>query len=226
MGLDPKLDTPLRYSKECSEADRGALLAEDPFWPGWVATTLLMLAVVGSFFIEPEANVMPVTDETTYVVSASSRTKQDDPGETGRPTGSRLASIAAPSYGAENTNSRITLHIHRPTQVVVLGRRGELLFQRSLQRYDTYRVPELPDLTVTTQDAGAVEVIFDGQSVGFLGRDGAVVQRVPLSRFAPFARLNEADQRAMALEAFERAMAAKEAARRSDEASAMTPSAP
>ena len=144
MGLDPKSKTPLnsiapqgnviapgtpdllpltrtarhgKYSKESSEVDRGALLAEGPFWPGWFATALLMmLAVVGSFVIERPANLVPVGDKD------------------------------------------------------------------------------------------AVDMIFDDQSVGFVGRDGAVVQPVPLSRFVPTAPRNEAAKRAMALEAFERAM--------------------
>ena len=90
-------------------------------------------------------------------------------------------------YGADNTHSRLTLRIHRPTRVTVNGRGGRLLFSRSVQAGDTYRAPSLPDLTVTTQDAGAVEVVLDGKSAGFVGGKGAAVQRAPLARFASLA---------------------------------------
>jgi hypothetical protein len=236
-----------RSYNEGSEADRGALATEGPFWPGRCATALLILAVVGSFVVERPANLIPVADKDTDMVASFSRMKQDDQDETARPTGGSVVASIAPVptiqgenlaasesvaplpsghvYGAENNNSRITLRIHRPTRVIVSGRRGQFLLQRSLQRGDTYSAPNLPDLTITTEDAGAVEVMFDGQSVGFVGSDGAMAQ-VPLRRFAPAAPRNEEDNRRMALEAFERAMSAKEAAKRSDEARATAPSAP
>jgi hypothetical protein len=209
-----------------------------------------MLTVVGFFVVERPANLIPVADKDTDTVASFGRMEQDDQDETARPTGGPFVGSIAPVptiqsetlavsksvaplqsghvYGAENKNSRITLRIHRPTRVSVSGRRGQLLLQRSLQRDDIYRAPNLPDLTITTQDAGAVEVMFDGQSVGFVGSDGAMAQRVPLRRFAQAAPRSEADNTRLALEAFERAMSAKEAAtaKRSDEARAIAPSAP
>jgi len=90
-------------------------------------------------------------------------------------------------YGADNTNSRVTLRIHRPTRVAVNGRGGRLLFNRTLQTGDTYRAPTLPNLTVTTDDAGAVEVLLDGKPAGFVGANGRAVQKAPLARFASLA---------------------------------------
>src|SRR5882672_5832345 len=55
-------------------------------------------------------------------------------------------------YGAENTSSRFTLRIHRPTKVTISGRTGQLLLERSMQAGDSYRAPNLADLTVTTPD--------------------------------------------------------------------------
>jgi len=90
-------------------------------------------------------------------------------------------------YGADNTNSRVTLRIHRTTRVAVNGRGGRLLFNRTLQAGDTYRTPSLPNLTVSTEDAGAIEVLLDNKPAGFVGANGRAVQKAPLARFASLA---------------------------------------
>lgn len=90
-------------------------------------------------------------------------------------------------YGADNTNSRITLRFHRPARVAVHSRGERLLFSRAIQAGDSYRAPSLSNLTVTTDDAGAVEVLFNGASAGFVGIDGAAVEKAPLARLASLA---------------------------------------
>ncbi len=88
-------------------------------------------------------------------------------------------------YGTQNAGSRFTLRLHRPTTIIVSARSGEQLFQHAMETGDTYRTPNLGDLTVTAPDAGAVEVLFDGASLGFLGGDGAAVQRASLRALLP-----------------------------------------
>ena len=61
------------------------------------------------------------------------------------------------------------------------------MFNRTLQPGDTYRTPGLADLTVTTQDAGAVEVVYNGTPVGFVGQNGTPVEQLPLNQFASLA---------------------------------------
>ena len=90
-------------------------------------------------------------------------------------------------YGGDNTYSRVTLRVHRPTRVTVHSRGERLLFSRTLQRGDTYRAPSLPGLTVTADDAGAVEIMLNGASAGFVGENGAPIALAPLSRFASVA---------------------------------------
>jgi hypothetical protein len=99
-------------------------------------------------------------------------------------------------YGAENTGSRFTLRIHRPTIVLISGRTGQFLVERAMQAGDSYRAPNLPDLTVTTQDAGAVEVVFDEKSLGYIGKNGTSVQRVSLRRFVPALQVKTAKETA------------------------------
>jgi len=90
-------------------------------------------------------------------------------------------------YGADNANSRVSLRVHRPTRVVVHSRGNRLLFSRALQPGDLYRAPSLPDLRVSADDGGAVEVVLNGVSAGFVGPNGGAVQQARLSQFASVA---------------------------------------
>lgn len=89
-------------------------------------------------------------------------------------------------YGSDNTNSRFTLRIHRPTRLTVHARGTRLLFSRVVQPGDLYRAPSVA-ATVSTEDAGAVEVLFNGTSAGFVGEGRTPVQRAPLRQFASVA---------------------------------------
>jgi hypothetical protein len=124
-------------------------------------------------------------------------------------------------YGERNTNSRYILRIHRPVQLTVSGPRNRILLQRPLQPGDSYRVPNLPIIMITTPDAGAVEVNLDGTSLGFLGADGTSARRLPLRRFvasqpeserAASVKTETAEAKA-AWEAFDRAFQASNAAK-------------
>ena len=84
-------------------------------------------------------------------------------------------------YGARNTNSRITLRVHRPTRVAVQGARNRTFIDRALAAGDTYRVPNMVGLRLTAPDSGAVELILDGSSVGFVGEDGVIARRLSLN---------------------------------------------
>jgi len=85
------------------------------------------------------------------------------------------------SYGTQNRNSRITLRVHRPTHVAVQGARNRTFIDRPLAAGDTYRVPNMVGLRLSAPDAGAVEVILDGSSVGFAGEDGLSARGLSLN---------------------------------------------
>jgi cytoskeleton protein RodZ len=89
------------------------------------------------------------------------------------PTGKR--------YGTRNRNSRITLRAHRPTHVAVQGARNRTFIDRVLWPGDTYRVPNSVGLRLSSPDAGAVELILDGASLGFAGKDGAIAKNLSLN---------------------------------------------
>jgi cytoskeleton protein RodZ len=73
------------------------------------------------------------------------------------------------------------LRVHRPTHVAVRGARNRAFIDRALVPGDTYRVPNLVGLRLTATDAGAVEVILDGSSVGFVGQDGSAASALSLN---------------------------------------------
>ena len=83
-------------------------------------------------------------------------------------------------YGEQNRGSRVTLRVHRATFVAVLGVRNHQYIDRVLRAGDTYRVPNMRGLKLNARDAGAVEVILDGNTVGFAGSDGAAVKGMSL----------------------------------------------
>ena len=88
---------------------------------------------------------------------------------------------AGKRYGTRNRTSRITLRVHRPTHVAVQGARSRTFIDRVLWPGDTYRVPNMVGLRLSSPDAGAVEVILDGSSMGFVGKDGATARNLSLN---------------------------------------------
>jgi cytoskeleton protein RodZ len=63
----------------------------------------------------------------------------------------------------------------------VQGNRNRTFIDRSLAPGDTYRVPNMVGLRLSAPDAGAVEIILDGTSIGFVGADGAVARELSLN---------------------------------------------
>jgi cytoskeleton protein RodZ len=84
-------------------------------------------------------------------------------------------------YGLQNRNSRITLRVHRPTIVAIRDGRNRIFIDRNLAPGDTYRVPNRVGLWLTAIDAGAVEIVLDGASLGFVGAQGATVRDASLN---------------------------------------------
>jgi cytoskeleton protein RodZ len=83
-------------------------------------------------------------------------------------------------YGAQNA-SRITLLAHKPARVVVLGPEKKLYLDRLLQPGDSYKVPNVPGVTLSTSVANALEIIVDGSSKGYAGKDDGAAENMPLN---------------------------------------------
>lgn len=83
-------------------------------------------------------------------------------------------------YGEANRNARVVLRVSAATKILVLGPDHRIFINRVLQPGDTYRVPNVVGVTLTTPDGGAVEVDLDGQAMGHGGRKGQMTDAVSL----------------------------------------------
>ena len=83
-------------------------------------------------------------------------------------------------YGTENANSRVILRLHRSIRVAVKGSGNHIFLDRELGAGATYRVPNTPGVKLNVPDAGAVEVILDGNTVGFAGKNGVAAKGLGL----------------------------------------------
>ena len=84
-------------------------------------------------------------------------------------------------FGAENTESRVTIRAHEDSWVQLTGAAGELLLTRILRAGDIYRAPNRDDLVLMTGNAGALEITVDGIQVSSLGPVGSVRRNVSLA---------------------------------------------
>ncbi len=98
------------------------------------------------------------------------------------PTAAQLATSLPQgrAYGTRNDDSGVTLRVHKPIRVMVQGPDNMVFIGRDLSPGDRYQTPNLVGLRVTTPDSGAVEVILDGTSLGFLGPNGATAEDMSL----------------------------------------------
>ena len=71
-------------------------------------------------------------------------------------------------------------NISRATHVTVEGPDGRFFLNRMLQPGDTYNVPLVPGVTLTTSDGSAVELDLDGQSMGPVSKTAGESEEFPL----------------------------------------------
>ena len=83
-------------------------------------------------------------------------------------------------YGAENSDSRITIEALSDSWVEIKDAEGELLLTRVLRMGDSYFVPDRLGLTMITGNAGALRIIVDGDPVQRIGPRGSVRRDVKL----------------------------------------------
>lgn len=82
--------------------------------------------------------------------------------------------------GQENPHPRVILHILKPTRILVQGGDGKTYINRILHPGDSYRVPDLVGLSLTTSDGSAVQVELDGQIMGVAGKSSEIVEAMSL----------------------------------------------
>jgi cytoskeleton protein RodZ len=83
-------------------------------------------------------------------------------------------------YGQQNRNPRVVLRVHEATKVLVIGPKRTVLINRTLRPGDTYQVPNVVGLSLTTPNGGAVEIDLDGAAMGYAGREQQMTESFSL----------------------------------------------
>ena len=83
-------------------------------------------------------------------------------------------------YGEQNKGARVILRMRQPARILVQGPDGRVFLNRTLKPGDSYQLPNLVGLTLTTSNAGAVEIALDGQSLGVAGRNQETAEAISL----------------------------------------------
>jgi cytoskeletal protein RodZ len=85
------------------------------------------------------------------------------------------------AYGVSNRDARVVLRARAESWVQVQGANNELLLTRMLRAGDSYHAPNRDDLVLMTGNAGAIEIIVDGEALGALGTVGQVRRDIRLN---------------------------------------------
>jgi cytoskeleton protein RodZ len=93
-------------------------------------------------------------------------------------------------YGEQNRNARVVLRVKQATKVLIQGPDGMVYLNRTLGPGDTYQVPNRVGMTLTTSNAGAVEVDLDGLAMGLAGHDQQMQEALSLDPQAIVDRYN------------------------------------
>lgn len=89
-------------------------------------------------------------------------------------------SQAPMAFSEGNADARIVLRAKLDSWVQVRDEENNVLMTRILRMGDTYRAPNRPGLTLLTGNAGALEILVDGNIVPSIGPIGAVRRNVAL----------------------------------------------
>ncbi len=93
-------------------------------------------------------------------------------------------------YGPQNRNARVVLRMKDTTRILVQGPDGTTYINRTLNAGDSFMVPDMVGLSLTTADAGAVEIDLDGVAMGIAGRKGQIGETISLNPQAVADRFN------------------------------------
>jgi cytoskeleton protein RodZ len=135
---------------------------------------------------KPIAQAKPPSSTTTAPPAAAAPAPAQPPAaaaQTPPPAATPAPGAPLPQgtfYGQNNRGARVVLRVHTPTRVLVQGEDGMVYINRTLQPGDTYQVPNIVGVTLTTTTANAVEIDLDGQSMGFAGKDGGIAEGLSL----------------------------------------------
>lgn len=99
--------------------------------------------------------------------------------ETGDVVGEKLPQGQV--FGAQNVDSRITVLAKVDTWLRIEDQTGKVFINREIKAGDAYRVPDRQGVILIARDAGSLELLVDGKSIGDAGPSGTVLTGMPLT---------------------------------------------
>src|SRR5262249_25033193 len=146
----------------------------------------------------PVHKAAPATATATPVITtppAAASGTQTAPGTpaapgTATPAQQQAAIPQGEAFGKQHHDARGGLGMKQTTRVLVEGADGTTFINRTLNAGDSYMVPNTTGMTLTTADAGAVEIDLDGTSMGAAGNSGQIVETLSLDPQAIADRFN------------------------------------
>jgi cytoskeleton protein RodZ len=91
-------------------------------------------------------------------------------------------------FGSAEDGGRIVLRARDSSWVQVRSRSRDFVRTRTLQPGDSLVLPDRADLSLWTGNAGGIEIVVDGRSLGAVGASGQVVRDLALDADAMLAR--------------------------------------
>lgn len=132
----------------------------------------------------PVAVTPPVTHTDTPAVEGTVNGQTANPSAADQ-TATGTAAVPPPAepalpqgqvYGDASKSVRVVLRAREATRILVQGPDGRVYQNRLLKPGDSYRMPNIPGLTLTTPNAGAVEVALDGAPMGVAGHNQETIE--------------------------------------------------
>jgi cytoskeleton protein RodZ len=121
----------------------------------------------------PTASGAPVIGSSAPAAAPQADDTADEEDVTPEPSAVAAAPTEAPA-------GRILLRAHQDSWVQIQAANGVTVVARTLRAGESYTVPDQSGLRLTTGNAGALDVVVDGQIVPSLGQVGAVRRNVAL----------------------------------------------
>jgi len=84
------------------------------------------------------------------------------------------------TFGVDNTTARVVLRARAETWIEVKPADGAPYLSRVLKPGDVYMAPDIPNLKMTTGNAGGLEIRVDGNEITSLGGNGTILRDIPL----------------------------------------------
>lgn len=131
-------------------------------------------ATGGQTTVATEGSAPPVEEEATPVPATAGATPELTTTAAATPGSGQV-------YGAQHGDSRIAVVAKVDTWLRIEGPTGKVYINRNIKAGDSYQAPNVPGLVLIARDAGSVDLVVDGKSVGTAGPAGMVLTGMPLN---------------------------------------------